>query len=294
MPKFAPEMNKKNPFASAFFRVIPGILLVIGLAVTNIGISSCNEAGPGDSTVVVTEGTASKEDLLKIIEGGWVNVDYGDALNRVHSPMFAAEAGRPVQEMMFEIANAKGDTVYNSTGRLNYFDGERFDVVLTEENGAVKMKIYEGAGVTSASYLNYKISGSDTMLFIVNPKNNDSIWYTREFHRAPQKAGVPQNALEHFVNRNLFAGEWKAADGSTVTFSADGKVSGWAKWTWYSVEIDKYGSEIQPDVMSAYNDKMGATYVYTLDNDRLSIFEYDSNSEDGMWTRGKLVAEFNR
>lgn len=289
-------MNKSNPFARASFRLIPGILLVIGSAVTNFSITSCNEPAANDSTVVAPDGSASKEDLMKIIEGGWVNADYGDALNRVHSPMFAAEAGRPVQEMMFVAANAKGDTVFNSTGRLNYLDGERFDVVFVQENGAVRMKIYEGASATNPApvYLDYKITDDDTLLYTVNATTNDSVWYTREFYKAPQKAGIAQNALEHFVNRNLFAGEWKAEDGSTVTFSADGKVSGWAKWTWYSVEIDKYGSEIQPDVMSAYNDKMGATYVYTLDNDRLSIYEYASSPESNTWTRGKLVIELTK
>jgi hypothetical protein len=60
------------------------------------------------------------------------------------------------------------------------------------------------------------------------------------------------------------------------------------------VEIDKYGTEVQPDVMSAYNDKIGATYVYTIDNGRLSVYEYDTNANDATWTRGKLVAEFTK
>lgn len=288
-------MKYNTLFSHITLRFVPVIVLVLGFSVSTVAIISCGEPKAGDSTSTVSGTTASKEDLLKIIEGGWVNVAYGEALKRVHSPMFAAEAGRPVQEMLFETANAKGDTVYNSTGRLNYLDGERFDVVFTRENGNVRMKINEGAtAMQETLYLNYKIADGDTLLYVVNANTNDSVWYTREFYKAPQKAGVAQNALEHFVNRNLFAGEWKAADGSVVTFTADGKVSGWAKWTWFSVEIDKYGSEIQPDVMSAYNDKMGATYVYTLDNDRLSIYEYDSNSQDGMWTRGKLVIELTR
>lgn len=287
-------MTKKNPFSQTV-KLIPGVLLVLASAITAVVYTSCG-GKTADSTEVIADGSASREDLLKILEGGWVNVNYGEALNRVHSPMFAAEAGRPVQEMMFSISDVKGDTVYNGTGRLNYLDGERFDVVFTMEAGQTKMKIFEGPAYENQNpiYLNYKIADGDTILCVVNSKTNDSTWYTREFHKAPQKAGIEQNALEHYVNRNLFAGEWKDANGAVVTFAADGKVTGWAKWTWYSVEIDKYGSEIQPDVMSAYNDKMGATYVYTLDNNRLSIYEYDNNNGDGMWTRGKLVAELTR
>jgi hypothetical protein len=289
-------MIKNSPISSVLVKLLPGIAMVFGSVVMNVGLTSCGEPGDSDSTVVVSSGAASKEDLLKIIEGGWVNVNYEEALMRVHSPMFAAEAGRPVQEMMFNISQSKGDTVYNSTGRLNYLEGERFDVVFATEGGATVMKIYEGPGLDASDpiSLTYKITGADTMLCVVKKNSNDSTWYRRTFRTAPQKAGIAQNALEHFVNQSLFAGDWKAQDGSTVTFSADGKVSGWSKWTWYSVEIDKYGSEIQPDVMSAYNDKMGATYVYTLDNNRLSIYEYDSSSEDGMWTRGELVIELTR
>lgn len=291
-------MKKNNPLTCGILKFLPGLVLCFAAICSNVVISSCNEPTATDSTASTGHGTASKEDLLKIIEGGWVNEDYADALLRMHSPMFAAEAGRPVQEMLFNPSNIKGDTVFNETGRLNYLDGERFDVVFFDEGGNARMKIYQGAGFEASKpvYLDYKIDEveSDTMLCLVNTATNDTSWFRREFHKAPMKAGIAENALEHFVNRALFEGEWKSANGSVVTFSSNGTVTGWEKWTWFSVEIDKYGSEIQPDVMSAYNDKMGATYVYTLDNDRLSIYEYDSNSEDGMWTRGKMVIELTR
>ncbi len=286
-------MKKNNPLKRVF-TILPGVAIALCVATTNVLLISCNNSGSSDSTVVVATGNATREDLMKIVEGGWVNVNYGDALMRVHSPMFAAEAGRPVQEMLFDLSKMKGDTLFNSTGRLNYLQGERFDVVFATENGANVMKIYEGMEMSDPATLTYKITGTDTMICVVHKSSNDSTWYTRVFHKAPIKAGIAQNALENFVNRSLFEGEWKTSDGSIVTFTADGKVSGWAKWTWFSVEIDKYGTEIQPDVMSAYNDKMGATYVYTLDNDRLSVYEYDTNADDGTWTRGNLVIEMTK
>ncbi len=291
-------MKKNNPSTFLILKFLPGFILFFAAICANVAISSCNEPVATDTAINVGHGNASREDLLKIIEGGWVNENYADALLRMHSPMFAAESGRPVQEMLFSTANVKGDTVFNETGRLNYLDGERFDVVFYEEGGNTRMKIYQGIGFTDAQtvYLDYKIDATenDTMLCLVNAQNNDTSWFRREFHKAPMKAGIAENALEHFVNRALFEGEWKTLDGSIVKFASNGTVSGWDKWTWFSVEIDKYGSEIQPDVMSAYNDKMGATYVYTLDNDRLCIYEYDSNTSDGMWTRGKMVIELNK
>ena len=99
--------------------------------------------------------------------------------------------------------------------------------------------------------------------------------------------------LEFCVNNELLAGEWTSSSGQKVTFNPNGTVSGWDAWTMYSLEVDKFGIEVQPDVISAYNDKKGATYVYTLDNGKLSVYEYMSEGNEA-WTRGKLVAEFTR
>lgn len=257
---------------------------------------TCNSPKASDSIVSPGQGHASRPELLQILQGGWVNTEYAEALQRVHSPMFAAEAGRPVQEMMFDASHVKGDTVLNGTGRLNYLDGERFDVVFFDEGGVTKMRIEQGTFKPEKPvYLDYAIDQNrDTMLLLINAVNNDTSWFRREFRHAPAKAGIPQNAIEHHVNRSLFEGEWISDKGATVTFNANGTVTGWDKWTWFSVEIDKYGAEVQPDVMSAYSDKMGATYVYTLDNNLLTIYEYDSKTGDGTWTRGKMVVEFRR
>lgn len=291
-------MKSNKPHLNGFLKIFAGMLfLPLFFSGAAIVLDSCTNPPAAETLVSPGKGLASREDLLKIIEGGWVNFEYEESILRVHSPMFAAEAGRPVQEMLFDISNVKGDTVFNGTGRLSYLQGERFDVVFYEEGGLTKMKIDQGKSYQPEKpvFLDYSIDNDhDTVLLLINTASNDTAWFRREFRKAPVKAGIPLNALEHYVNRVLFQGEWKSADGKTVTFNANGTVSGWEKWTWFSVEIDKYGTEIQPDVMSAYNDKMGATYVYTLDNDRLSIYEYDSQDGDGTWTRGKVVAEFTR
>lgn len=289
-------MKTNKPLLPFFLQILSGALLPLIFIGSVNGISSCNEPVVTDTVVSPGKGHASRTELLQIIEGGWVNREYAEVLERVHSPMFAAESGRPVQEMMFDVSNIKGDTVYNGTGRLNYLQGERFDVVFFDEGGVTKMKIDQGKSYQPEKpvYLDYTIRDSDTMLLLINSANNDTGWYHREFRDAPVKAGIPQNALEHHVNRVLFEGEWKSQDGQNVKFNANGTVNGWEKWTWFSVEIDKYGLDVQPDIMSAYNDRMGATYVYTLDNDRLTIYQYDSQTGDGTWTRGKVVAEFTR
>lgn len=287
-------MKKNISLLSSYLKLTPVLFAVFAcfFSITTVSITSCGESVATDSVVVTDKSNVSREDILNIIEGGWVNVEYAVALDRVHSPMFAAESGRPVQEMYFDIYFVRGDTVVNGTGRLNYIDGERFDAVLYNENGKIKIKIDQGGEITESKpvFLDYKID-ADTTLMLISKSTNDTTWFKREFRKAPKKVGVALNALEHLVNRKLFAGEWKGTDGSVITFNANGTVSGWAKWTWFGVEIDKYGTEVQPDVMTVYNDKIGATYVYTLDNDRLSVFEYGYTEGEAQWTRGKLVME---
>ena len=269
------------------------LLWIVLLSFGSVTVSSCGDPTGTDTTKNVQGVSQSRQDLLKIIEGGWVNQEYRESLIKLHSPMFAAEAGRPVQEMYFDISNVSGDTVINGTGRLNYLEGERFDVVFFEKDGVTKMKIDQGRNYADSKviFLDYVIAGADTTLLLINQVNNDTARFVREFTKAPMKAGVPVNALEHCVNNALLAGEWTAADGSKVTFDASGNVTGWGKWTWYSVEIEKYGADVQPDVVSVYNDKIGATYVFTLDNDRLSVYNYDAGTDEQQWTRGKLVME---
>jgi len=279
------------------FSALSVFLLNLLFSFGAISVISCGQTPGADTAKSSQSDKISRQDLLKIIEGGWVNQDYRESLIKLHSPMFAAEAGRPVQEMFFDISNVSGDTVLNGTGRLNYMEGERFDVVFFEKDGATKMKIDQGRNYADSKviYLDYSISASaDTMLLLINQANNDTDLFVREFRSAPMKAGIPVNALEHFVNLSMFEGEWTATDGTKVVFDASGNVTGWGKWTWYSVEIDKYGAEVQPDIISLYNEKIGASYVYTLDNDRLSVYNYDAETDDSQWSRGNLVVELVR
>lgn len=273
--------------------VITVTIGAVFLAGGSLMISGCGDKSATDSTATVQGEANSKEEILKIINGGWVSADYIDALHRVHSPMFAAEAGRPVQEMTFDVSKMKGDTVYNTSGRLNFIEGNRYDLVITETNNGVVLVINDGVDGNAEIKATYKISGSDTLLALINSATNDTNWYVNQYKTVPRKGDLPVSPLEYCVNNELLAGEWTSASGQKVTFNANGTVSGWDAWTMYSLEVDKFGVEVQPDVISAYNDKKGATYVYTLDNGRLSIYEYMSEGSEA-WTRGKLVAEFTR
>lgn len=273
--------------------VITVTIGTVFLAGGSVMISGCGDKTAADSTATVQGEANTKEEILKIINGGWVSADYIDALHRVHSPMFAAEAGRPVQEMTFDVSKMKGDTVYNTSGRLNFIEGNRYDLVITETNNGVVLLINDGVEGNAEIKATYKISGSDTLLALINTAKNDTNWYVNQYRAVPRKGDLPVSPLEYCVNNELLAGEWTSASGQKVTFNANGTVSGWDAWTMYSLEVDKFGVEVQPDVISAYNDKKGATYVYTLDNGRLSIYEYMSEGNEA-WTRGKLVAEFTR
>lgn len=281
----------RNGQISSVLTAAIGLFLLAGGG--SMMISGCGDKAKTDSTAVIQGEANSKEDVLKILNGGWVNAEYVDALKRVHSPMFAAEAGRPVQELNFDISKMKGDTVYNSSGRLNFIEGTRYDLIVTESANGVLISVNDGIEGNGEIKVTYKLTNDDTLLAFINSKNNDTTWYTNQFKTVPRKGDLPVSPLEFCVNNELLAGEWTSSSGQKVTFNANGTVTGWDAWTMYSLEVDKFGIEVQPDVISAYNDKKGATYVFTLDNGKLSVYEYMSEATE-TWTRGKLVAEFTR
>jgi hypothetical protein len=271
---------------------VAGVALILSTG-SGMLISGCGTPSTTDSLKTENGMAQSREDVLKIINGGWVNVEYVDALHRVHSPMFAAEAGRPVQEISFDVTKMKGDTVYNTSGRLNFIEGDRFDLVISNGNNGLLLTINDGIEGNAEIKAGYKIADGDTLLSLINTANNDTTWFVNQYKVVPRKADLPVSPLEYCVNNELLSGEWKSSSGQTVTFHPNGTVTGWDAWTMYSLEVDKFGVEIQPDVISAYNDKKGATYVYALDNGKLSVYEYMSEGEEA-WTRGKLVQEFTR
>jgi hypothetical protein len=259
---------------------------------------SCSGNHPVENAgAAVPSADTSVSQLLKIIEGGWVNEDYIRALEKYRSPMDAAKAGLPVREMAFDISQLEGDTLVNALGRIGYNEDQHFDVIFVHgANGSLAMKIGEHKNYQQGELtLSYAIEEKDTLLLldIRNGNSTQVFRFRREFRLFPETGKTFYTALEHYVNRRLFAGNWEL-DGQTVSFDATGSVKNFRNFKRYSVTTDTGYPDSRPDEISFYGDSSGVTMTFTLREGILDLYELH-DSEDGLsFSRGKLLARLRR
>jgi hypothetical protein len=238
-----------------------------------------------------------KQDLLKIIEGGWVNEAYIKTLKASLSPMSAAASGIYIQQMAFDISNMNGDTLLNVIGRLNSNESEKFDVIFYKKpGGTTGMKLVENREVPSDNLeMNYLVEGRDTILTVNFREGNISrvMRYHRQFRKFLPAEEIQLTAMEFFVNKILFAGKWKM-NGKEITFNEKGEVNNFGAFHRFSVSTVEQEPASRPDEISFYNDSTGITYAFTVRNNTIDLYEI-SGDEDGFhFSRGKMIGEMKR
>jgi hypothetical protein len=269
------------------------------LSVLLIWLASCSGGMKPDGALTMDSRflpDTSKQRLLKIIEGGWVNEAYIDAFGRYNSPMAAASHGLPQQQMAFDISRLEGDTLINVHGRLNYNESQRFDVVFyRKKNGAVGMMIDENRNYIAATLLlDYTIEDKDTILLLTIPdeKAAGTYRFRRTFRRFPESDDVPLTAMELFANTKLFAGNWKMGN-ETISFEPTGRVN-FHEYKRYAVTtVEEYTSS-RPDEITFYNDTSGVTYAFTSNHGKVQLYEVEESNDGMTITRGKMVGELER
>jgi uncharacterized protein YkuJ len=258
---------------------------------------SCQPVTEKNSAAIQPISDVVKQNLLKIIEGGWVNEEYIKALKASHSPMSAAASGIYIQQMAFDISNVSGDTLLNVIGRLNSNESEKFDVIFYKKPGGKEgMKLVENREDLSSSFgLNYLIEKNDTILTVDFHEGNNShtMRYRRQFRKFLPADEIQVTAMEFFVNKTLFTGKW-LMNGKEILFSEKGEVKNFGNYQHFSVSTVEQEPASRPDEISFYNDSTGITYAFTVRNNTIDLFEI-SGQEDGMhFSRGKMIGEMKR
>ncbi len=237
---------------------------------------------------------SSKQRLLKIIEGGWVNEEYLNILVQLNSPMKALAFGFPRQQMAFDISNLKGDTLVNPKVGIYSNDGDRFDLVFyKKQDGNVGMKVKDDSHQAYGWFLDYSFEKNDTVL-ILTMSDGWKSWknrFNRQFRKFPESDNVAYSPREYCVNKNLFAGDWKQ-NGQTISFSADGRIDNFENFKRYSVSTFEENAVSSPDKISFYNDSADVTYGFTIVQERLRLYEIKIS--DTKYSRGKMIAEMSR
>jgi hypothetical protein len=240
---------------------------------------------------------SAKQRLLNIIEGGWVNEEYIKAFEQLHSPMAVAAKGLFLQQIAFDISNLSGDTLLNVIGRLKYNEAERFDVIFySRSNGKTGMKLAQNRNVVLNEFeLNYAIEGKDTILLVYTygAKMTHTARFRRQFRKFLSTDEIYITALEFFVNRSLFAGDWEMA-GNKISFTEKGGVRNFRSFKHYAVATIEQEPASRPDKISFYNDTSGVTYAFTIKNNKIQLYELEE-SENGMQiSRGKMIGELKK
>lgn len=234
---------------------------------------------------------SSKTRLLQIIRGGWINEEYISALKKYRSPMDAASFGLPEQQMAFDISDLHGDTLINFGGRYFYHEGECFELVFYKKAaGQTGMRINENRNYISKPLeLGYEISGTDTVLLLtISGNENKTLRFQRVFSEFAEKDELYLPAIELYINRNYFAGEWKNGN-QKMQLTEYGQVRNFNHYKRYSVNYSDAYPKSRPDEITFYNDTAAVTYAYSLKEGNLKLYEL-FESEDGMqMERGKLV-----
>jgi hypothetical protein len=261
-------------------------LSCLGLALLSLILFSCgNETKPAIS--VNEKQMQDKKELLRIIEGGWVNEEYIQALKKYQSPMAAASYGLPVPQMAYDISKLEGDTLVNLLGRFHHPEADRFKLVFYSiGNGKMGMRTFELPNDPSRFVLNYQIDLVDTTLELIG----DSIHaqYNRVFRQFPQRDGIILTATELCVNQELFAGKW-LLNGDTVVLTEYGQISNMKRYSRYSIATSSEYPKSNPDEISFYNDSAGVNYAWILKGKDLELYEMERNRYRLTLNRGRLV-----
>jgi hypothetical protein len=240
---------------------------------------------------------SAKQRLLNIIEGGWVNEEYIKAFAQLHSPMAVAAKGLFLQQIAFDISNLSGDTLLNVIGRLKYNEEERFDVIFyPRPNGKTGMKLAQNRNVALDEFeLNYAIEGKDTVLLVYTygTKVTRTARFRRQFRKFLSADEIYITAMEFFVNRSLFAGDWEMA-GNIISFTEKGGVKNFKSFKYYSVATIEQEPASRPDKISFYNDTSGVTYAFTMKNNKIQLYELEESEDKMQLSRGKMIGELKR
>lgn len=267
------------------------------LLIFSCGNDSGNSSERKDTTETVSHiPDAEKTQLLQIIRGGWLNEEYIFSLEKYHSPMDAAPSGLPVQQMAFDISDLKGDTLINFGGRYFYHEGECFEVIFYRKaDGKTGMKINENRNYISKPLeLDYEISETDTILLLtISGNENKTLRFRRVFAEFKEKDELFLPAIELYINRNYFAGEWKNGN-QTMQLTEYGQVRNFKNYKRYSVSYTDAYPQSRPDEITFYNDTAGTTFAYSLKEGNLKLYELFESNDGTVMERGRLVYVFKK
>lgn len=243
---------------------------------------SSNKPVSADSTkppVVVDRTQELIKEFGPIINGIWVKADYIEKIKQTKSPLEASGLTDDIMTMIIYADSVKNDSLIVASGCGNH---EGCNVTIKFTPGKTPSSI-----LFNGNDLTYRIANGDTTLYINEPplagKNKRLVKYIKSSVTRPTELG---SGLYRMVNQALVAGKYNMTDSagtvSKVSFSADGKVTGFLNASDYYINID-----LNDDVMDNLDEiifdpmqnKARLSYTYKIVADTLKLYSIQANAD---------------
>jgi hypothetical protein len=165
------------------------------------------------------------------------------------------------------------------------------ELTLKFKYGSNSSRILFGAGE-----LGYSIKNGDTILTTYWPDEKSKQIITTNYKRALHKQ--PDHnlgfGLDYMINKGLIAGSYLFTDSTGVTsrvnFEADGKVSGFYKFTKYGINIDLNSDAMDnlDEIGFDFDSKNHKSYSFKFDADTLKLYDTKPNADSTELVLDKL------
>jgi len=222
-----------------------------------------------------------------VINGVWVKKNYLKKVLKTKSPLEANDRVEGITTFAIDTNKIKGDKL---TVPVSFSNHKKSEITLKFQPGKNTTTIMLGN-----DELSYTIKRGDTTLVIYHydeqKHETASDKYIKAFNKQPvEDIGY---AMSYMINQGMISGTYQGVDDAgkkfNVTFTDDGKVSGYPGLSNYFVQNDLSGKIKNLDVIVFNrNSKDQRLYAFELHKKMLTLHEIKANADSTSLTADKL------
>ncbi|WP_426670866.1 hypothetical protein ACPPVU_06450 [Mucilaginibacter sp. McL0603] len=251
-----------------------------------------------DTTTNIKPTADQTQELIKkfrpIIQGVWVKKDYIDKVIKTKSPLAAIDECRGITIMYINTDHIKGDSLQFIAGYFNH------------DSGNVTIQFKPGKNPSTILFnnedLSYSIENGDTTITVFQYDNQKKLIVKAKFIKALNRQSDDDlgYGMNYMIDKGIFSGNYILTDStgsvSKISFTNDGKVSGFLNFSEYNINIDLNNDAMDNLDMIFFRDKKKTAdnnfhgdYSFKLNSDTLSLFDTHPNVDSSELILGKRI-----
>lgn len=220
--------------------------------------SACRGGNGRDVGGKIVEADSIWADTAHRLEGLWVNKAYADTLLLTHSPRASQEVGGNTYLYFADSAQPLVQV------GLGFHEGTTWSIIRSPN----KVMLYD--------------SGEGRNMGVVETISPEEFRLGRQDFiklRHPNRNNYDYDIVEEL----LFAGNYRMRNGTKVSLSSDGRVSGWDTIRYYVPNVDYIGPGLDVDQVELGSNKDNLTsYGFRFDKDTLFIYKLNCLVSDSL------------